>query len=127
MALSAFPDGEDGIVEVKLKGLAANGSASTVVDTWTAPYKCRLVRCVTDSVKLGGESVDDVRLEATGSLTLVEFGAIDADEDSTLESLEDDAVENNIDAGDVLTLLADTAAGSEKIDLMSVTLGVKPL
>lgn len=127
MGFRAFPDGEDGIIEVKLAGVAVQGSAATVVDTWTAPYKCRLVRCVTDCYKKGTTDVDDVRVEATGSLTLVEIGDMAGDENSTVETLAADALANDIDAGDVVTLYADTADGTEAALWLSVTLGFKPL
>jgi len=127
MAFRAFPDGEDGIVEIKFAGIAANGSATTVVDTWTAPFKCRLVRCVTDCYKKGTADVDDVRVEATGGLTLVEIGDMSGDEDSTVETIAADALANDIDVGDVVTLLADTVAANEAALWLSVTIGVKPL
>lgn len=111
-----YPTGDKSFVEVRLGGHVIEGaSADTQVDTWIAPWDCKVIGVYRHYTKTSTNDLDGIKLRTIDSSKKTIVAALDASADlaGVSQTLHADIVGFNIVRGNGIELLADASDTTE--------------
>ena len=123
-----YPTGDQSFVEVRLGGHVIEGaSADTAVDTWIAPWDCKVIAVFRHYTKTSSNDLDGIKLTTIDSTVKTVVAALDASADlaGIEQTLHADIIGFNIVKGNGIKLQAD-AAGSTEGGIIKDTIRLRP-
>lgn len=109
-----YPTGDQSTVTIRLGGYVPDTAGVIIVETWKAPWDCKVVGVDLTYTKLAND-LDGITLKTvdTTAKTLTTIGDLSSDVVAVAQTLHADIIGFNIVKGNKIQLKADAASGEE--------------